>query len=76
MTNTFKQADRKLTAISHCESSGELSVSMVLAHTFSGIIVYFLVKLRPKIIKVQTSMASQLATVLLGKDNFLIYSAP
>ena len=36
MTNTFKQSRRKLTAISHCESSGELSVSMVLAHTFTG----------------------------------------
>ena len=36
MTNTFKQTNRKLTAISHSESSGELSVSMMLAHTFTG----------------------------------------
>ena len=33
MTNTFKQTHRTLIAISQCESSGELSVSMVLTHT-------------------------------------------
>ena len=37
MTNAFKQTHRKLTAISHFESSGQLSVSMVLAHTFTGL---------------------------------------
>ena len=36
MTNTFKQTHRKLTAISHCESPCELSVSMVVAHIFIG----------------------------------------
>ena len=39
MTNTFKQTHRKLTAISHCESSGVHSVSMVLAHTFTGYVL-------------------------------------
>ena len=33
MTNSFKLTPRRLTAILHCVSSGELSVSMVLAHT-------------------------------------------
>ena len=37
MTNTFKQTNIKLTAISQCRSSGELSVSMVLAHSFTGL---------------------------------------
>ena len=35
----FKETNRKLTAISYCESSGELSVSMVLAHTFTGMLI-------------------------------------
>ena len=35
MTNTFKQTHRKLKAITHCASSGELYVSMVSTRTFT-----------------------------------------